>query len=402
MRTVITQLFNEEYMLPWWIEHHKPLFDHGIFIDYGSTDATADICRSLAPDWRLVRSRNLKLAALAVDFEVMQYEAGLPGWKIALNVTEFLICGSIARLEAEAVDAERLGSWIPAAIMVDPFPEEIPAQEKPLFGQKHHGFLEKEIDFSRHYSWRARLYHRADFGAYTVGRHGSQLPGLTSTEYPALILWYGFSPWRPEFLRRKLQIANTIPEAEVKAGWAFQHLAKAEVLENRRAEMLPYARDLSSLVSVPERPIETRGVNIAPTGKAHQSSVHYGSEPTAGRAIDGAKDGRWSFHTNYEERPWWSIDLGKRRSFDEIIVYNRLDIVCKPRAGWLQVLVSDDGEKWTVLYAHDGTPFGGIDGYPLRIKAPRTRTRYVKLELSRPGFLHLDEVEIYEYTPLAE
>ena len=90
MRTVITHFYNEEYLLPWWLQHHRPMFDHGILIDYGSTDASADICRTLAPEWRLVRSANPDFSALDVDFEVMQYEAGLPGWKIALNTTEFL------------------------------------------------------------------------------------------------------------------------------------------------------------------------------------------------------------------------------------------------------------------------------------------------------------------------
>jgi hypothetical protein len=397
MRTVITHFFNEEYMLPWWISHHKPLFDHGILIDYGSTDGSADICRSLAPGWRLVRSRNPEFAALAVDFEVMQYEAGLPGWKIALNISEFLQCGDVARLEAEAEAAGRLGSWLPAAVMVDPFPEESPSHQRPLFAQKHHGFLEKEADFTRIYSWRSRLYHRAEFGAYLLGRHGSQLPGLAAAESPALILWYGYSPWRPELIGRKLQIARTMPAGDIKAGWGYQHLAKAEQLESWRQEMLPHARDLSGLIAVPERPIETRGVNIALGGTARQSSVHYGSEPTAERAIDGLKNGRWSFHTNHEEAPWWRIDLGERRVFDEILVYNRLDALCRSRAGWLQVLTSDDGLHWSVLYTHDGTAFGGVDGYPLRIGRPRTRARHVKLQLAKPGFLHLDEVEIYDF-----
>ena len=249
MRTVITHFYNEEYMLPWWIRHHRPMFDHGILIDYGSTDASAEICRTLAPDWRLVRSRNLKFAALAVDFEVMQYEAELPGWKLALNVSEFLCCDRLDRLEQATATADRTGVWIPAAVMVDPFSEDAPERDRPLVAQKHHGFHETEVNFSKYYYIRRRLYHRAETGAYMVGRHASQLVGQGDADYPALILWYGFSPWRPEFLRRKLQIGSQVPDKEFTAGYGLQHRAAASELERRRAEMLPQAHDLSAQIA---------------------------------------------------------------------------------------------------------------------------------------------------------
>jgi hypothetical protein len=34
MITVISHIFNEEYLLPFWLEHHRTIFDHGIIIDY--------------------------------------------------------------------------------------------------------------------------------------------------------------------------------------------------------------------------------------------------------------------------------------------------------------------------------------------------------------------------------
>jgi len=91
MRTVITHFFNEEYLLPWWLKHHLKLFDHGILIDHGSTDNSADICRQLAPDWKLVKSRLTEFDAWLTDFEVMNFELQISGWKIVLNTTEFVI-----------------------------------------------------------------------------------------------------------------------------------------------------------------------------------------------------------------------------------------------------------------------------------------------------------------------
>ncbi|MCA3390648.1 MAG: glycosyltransferase family 2 protein, partial [Roseomonas sp.] len=41
MRSVICHFFNEAYLLPWWLKHHVPIFDHGVMIDHGSTDGSA-------------------------------------------------------------------------------------------------------------------------------------------------------------------------------------------------------------------------------------------------------------------------------------------------------------------------------------------------------------------------
>jgi hypothetical protein len=47
MKTVISHFYNEEYMLPWWLKHHRQYFDHGILIDYGSTDKSLDIIKKI-------------------------------------------------------------------------------------------------------------------------------------------------------------------------------------------------------------------------------------------------------------------------------------------------------------------------------------------------------------------
>ena len=49
--TVISHFYNEEYLLPWWLMHHTKLFDHGILINKGSTDRSAQISKRFAPYW---------------------------------------------------------------------------------------------------------------------------------------------------------------------------------------------------------------------------------------------------------------------------------------------------------------------------------------------------------------
>ena len=59
MITVISHFFNEEYLLPFWLEHHSKIFDHGIMIDYCSTDRSVEIIRKFCPSWTIVKTQNI-------------------------------------------------------------------------------------------------------------------------------------------------------------------------------------------------------------------------------------------------------------------------------------------------------------------------------------------------------
>ena len=128
---------------------------------------------------------------------------------------------------------------------------------------------------------------------------------------------------------------------------------------------------------------------------AMQSSSFQNSPPTASGAVNGNKTGGYGFHTALELEPWWMVDLGSRQPVQQIVIYNRLDGICPARARTLSVLVSPDAETWTVLYRHDGTPFGGADGSPLRVRGNGVAARFVRLKLEDVQYLHLDEVEVF-------
>ena len=91
MKSIISHFYNEEYLLPWWLEHHKKYFDYGLMIDYNSTDNSVEIIKDICPDWQIVTSVNSCFNAVEVDKEVMYYEEQIPGWKVTLNSTEFLV-----------------------------------------------------------------------------------------------------------------------------------------------------------------------------------------------------------------------------------------------------------------------------------------------------------------------
>jgi hypothetical protein len=57
--TVIIHIYNEEYLLPFWLNHHKNIFNHGIIIDN-----SINICKEICP------TRNPDFGHLNVDLEV--------------------------------------------------------------------------------------------------------------------------------------------------------------------------------------------------------------------------------------------------------------------------------------------------------------------------------------------
>ncbi|MHC4628325.1 MAG: discoidin domain-containing protein [Planctomycetota bacterium] len=128
-------------------------------------------------------------------------------------------------------------------------------------------------------------------------------------------------------------------------------------------------------------PIVSGGANATP-------------EQDAIGAVDGVKNGKWGFHTENEESPWWQIDLGTSVTLARIAAYNRCDI--PDRASRLMILVSDDARNYRQVYQHDGTIFlGQTDKKPLKVKLDGVKARYVRLQLPGKSYFHLDEVEIY-------
>ena len=88
--TCFTNIYNEEYLLPFWLSHHKDMFDEIIIVDYRSTDASVEICKKICPKCQIITTRNDFFGAREIDSEFMDLEQKVEGIKIVLNITEFL------------------------------------------------------------------------------------------------------------------------------------------------------------------------------------------------------------------------------------------------------------------------------------------------------------------------
>ena len=53
----------------------------------------------------------------------------------------------------------------------------------------------------------------------------------------------------------------------------------------------------------------------------------------AAGAVDGVKDGKYTFHTGLEANPWWQVDLGQSLPLDRVVIYNRCDGNVEERQG---------------------------------------------------------------------
>ena len=91
MTTIITHIYNEEFLLPFWIKHHLENFKDGIVIDFDSSDRSLEIVKELAPHWTIIQSPLKYFEAEPLDRFIEMIESTISGIRICLNVTEFFI-----------------------------------------------------------------------------------------------------------------------------------------------------------------------------------------------------------------------------------------------------------------------------------------------------------------------
>jgi hypothetical protein len=212
MKTIISHFYNEEYLLPWWLNHHKKYFDHGILINYFSDDNSVNIIKKICPNWQVINTVNTNFEAKLVDNEVMDIEKSIEGWRVCLNTTEFIV-GDFSLL----TNKENMDFYIPPFIMIDDKNTEFisPDQNRDLITQRTHGVSYKNPEFFRFKNSRKLSNY---FSNYPLGRHYNSY----NTE-KFVILWYGFSPFGQDLIKRKLQIQKNIPNSDKEMGFGIHH-----------------------------------------------------------------------------------------------------------------------------------------------------------------------------------
>jgi len=241
MLNLISHIRNEELLLPHWIAHHRPIFDSVTIIDYASTDSSLDIIRTLAPEWRILRSQNINFDANNADFEVMQIEFYLSGWKIALNTTEYVVCTNLEQLVMNAENAGYHGIVGEASFILH---DKLRLgfanieNERPILEQFNYGWQEPPDKM-----FRRRLLHRWPTGSYSVGRH-SWMRGPTANSSDLLYASLVYAPWDQAMINRKIAIGSQVSEHDRKIGLGNHHHLSAIELEDTFNKSIAEAVDL--------------------------------------------------------------------------------------------------------------------------------------------------------------
>lgn len=247
MRTVVCHFFNEEYLLPWWLDHHRRIFDHGIMIDYNSTDASRDIIKRMCPEWEIFTTRNAYFDSANIDREVEDYERTCSGWRMALNVTEFLY-GNVAQLDKLPAPTQHfIGNYV----FIDPKNGKPLIHSRPLHEQATFGYYETDprpcdkLNFGLRAS---RSIHNFPVAyAREGGRHWHQMPTLGDLA----IFYYGYAVLNEDGIARKLQIKTKMSPIE-QAARGSEHpnmVTRDRFLGNIERYHRPRCSDLTGVVA---------------------------------------------------------------------------------------------------------------------------------------------------------
>jgi len=256
--TLIAHFFNEEYLLPWWVDHHLSTVDDAVLIDHGSTDESRDILSRMAPHWRVIDAPTAEFDAVAVDEEVMEVERGVSGWKVVLNVTEFLVGDARGVLERTPPDV--WGLKTAGRTMVDIEPDIEPNPDAALVAQKPWGFDEFQWEVVRLLGgtnrpvpgeymsfqprFRNRLIHRHVDGQYQPGRHEWHAQGWIPC--PDLeVWWFGLSPWTPRGRARKENARNQVSARDRAERKGVQHTLPAAAQAQLHHFLAQFAQERS-------------------------------------------------------------------------------------------------------------------------------------------------------------
>ncbi len=231
---LISHIYNEEYLLPFWLNHHKSIFDHGIIINYNSTDKSVSIIKEICPEWIILNSKNKYYTPHDVDKEVMYIETKIDYYKICLNVTEYLFCDG--NIKDFLINKNNICIEIKGI---------------SLLSKKHNNYYNplnlKElfdgIEYIDIITRSPRYLHSYKPLHYSVGRH-SVSENIDIKSIPAYIGVFCYYPWNDNFIKRKTQ-QKTKMKVELNRGCGSHLYWSVEEMINTRNNLLEKSYEIN-------------------------------------------------------------------------------------------------------------------------------------------------------------
>jgi hypothetical protein len=233
--TVLSHMRNEEALLPAWLAHHKTIFDHGIIVDYCSTDRSLGIIKELCPTWEIRRTRNVwpngsaRFEPSMCDKELKLIETQVDGFKQVLNTTEFLVVTDpnfvdtlVAGIAYATTGYALLGRerCDPASLVE----------------------FVSSIACAVRTGGRDRIIHDMKPAPYGIGRHGLRAhPPSKMRRHPKAFVFHACAPfpYSERFMMRALGVKETLPS---KAG-VSHHFRSREQFEAEASKQMRIANE---------------------------------------------------------------------------------------------------------------------------------------------------------------
>jgi len=241
-KTVVCHFYNEEWLLPFWLKHHREIFDHGILINYHSTDRSVEIIKELCPSWEIRDTCNPDFTAGPVDVEITNIESELQGWRIALNAPEFLI-GNYSYLDDDANPRQILAHQYTFVDMERDDEPTVLDNNIPLYQQRTWGFGGCESEWEKFKSVSIgsptrspRSIHNHIVQYPTTGRHYWGKEGTYNDLY---IFYYANASLEEDSIKRRMQIQTQVPHGQSSHNFTLEHL-----MDRFKKEHQPMSRNL--------------------------------------------------------------------------------------------------------------------------------------------------------------
>ncbi len=229
-------------MLPWFLNHHKQIFDHGVMIDYHSTDRSREIIKEICPTWEIRTTKNDFFDSALIDREVETIEKEISGWRICLNVTEFLY-GNYSHLANISKD-----TWyfIGSYVFVDMLDNQPIDNNQPLHTQRTWGY--KDLSNGRTLSEGDRP--RRSLHNYLISYpvHGGRHYDEPASFDDLYIFYYGYAVLNENGIKRKTQIQGKMSSTEQKKLVASHpnKVTEKSFLDKIAKHIRPKAKDITN------------------------------------------------------------------------------------------------------------------------------------------------------------
>ena len=188
-------------------------------------------------------------------------------------------------------------------------------------------------------------------------------------------------------------------EIERKRISALTNTAAQLAIDYKKARFVRIELEGHNALSLAEVQV-LRAENIAWKKQASQSSTAYGGD--ANRALDGNTNNTYSqnsiTHTNFENKAWWQVDLGRSEQIGFVRLFNRGDgEVAKRLSNFDVILYNDKGKEVSKQYIKQ------LTSNQLDVQFNGQLGRYIRIQLRHEHqALSLAEVEVFRHTPVKD